>query len=191
MKYFLDIKLIPNDETPLNFLMSTFYSQLHRELVNLEYSKIGISFPKYSNQEGVTPSLGGRVRFHSDYQELLITLKSAAFLKRFRELLQMGEVSLAPAGSKWISVRRVQPRSSSERLKRRFKKRFPEMKKEEIESRFSHFSEQRTDLPFLRVNSGSTKQQFLFFIKQEEVGASSQGEFNAYGFSSSATLPYF
>lgn len=58
MKYYLELKLLPDDDISAHFLLAKVYTQLHiafAEIKNAEHKiNIGVSFPQYRfNQEKV------------------------------------------------------------------------------------------------------------------------------------------
>ena len=52
-------------------------------------------------------------------------------------------------------------------------------------------AERRLALPYLRIKSSSSDQQFLLFIQQRPEVHQQTGDFNSYGLSSTATIPWF
>ena len=63
---------------------------------------------------------------------------------------------------------------------------------EEKEAHIKNSIAIRTDLPFFKLKSASTAQEFLLFIDRTQTKAPDESGFNAYGLSSStATVPMF
>ena len=169
MDHYLDIRLLPDPEFPAPILMNALFAKLHRALVAQSTTDIGISFP------GATPShLGGVMRLHG----------SAA-------RLDIGAISPVPDAAGHCQVRRVQSKSSAERLRRRYLKRHPEVDEETAAQQIPNEAERRLALPYLRIKSSSSDQQFLLFIQQRPEVHQQTGDFNSYGLSSTATIPWF
>jgi len=186
MRDYLDIKLLPDPEFSQSMLMNALYAKLHRALVNLKNTDMGISFPFYDEAK---PCLGGRLRLHGS-EEILNKLMQQPWLNGMRDHVRVGSVLPVPETSELIQVKRVQAKSNVERLRRRRMKRH-QLTEAEVKEILPDGTEERLKLPFLTVKSYSTAQTFRFFIKQTRVSEGQIGQFNAYGFSLSATLPYF
>ncbi len=173
MDHYLDIRLLPDPEFPAPILMNALFAKLHRALVAQSTTDIGISFP------GATPShLGGVMRLHG----------SAA---RLDTHMDIGAISPVPDAAGHCQVRRVQSKSSAERLRRRYLKRHPEVDEETAAQQIPNEAERRLALPYLRIKSSSSDQQFLLFIQQRPEVHQQTGDFNSYGLSSTATIPWF
>jgi CRISPR-associated endonuclease Csy4 len=88
-------------------------------------------------------------------------------------------------------VRRVQAQSSADRIRRRQMKRHG-WTEEEARARIADSVEQQLALPYLTLRSQSTGQHFRLFIDHLPCQpAPVAGPFNAYGLSSTATIPWF
>ena len=115
MDYYLDIQLHPDPEFSQPQLMSALFSKLHRALVNLKSQDLGVSFPKVRPTQ---PSLGDRLRVHGTALALQ-NLMSMAWLNGIRDHIKVTEISPVPEETMFLVVRRVQTKSSPERLRRR------------------------------------------------------------------------
>jgi CRISPR-associated endonuclease Csy4 len=89
-----------------------------------------------------------------------------------------------------VRVRRVQVDSNPERIRRRQIRRHG-WSEEEARRRVPDSARRKTTLPFLICESGSTGHRFRLFIEHKVVDDVAGGAFNAYGLSSTATLPLF
>ena len=185
MDHYLDIKLLPDPEFTEPTLMNALFSKLHRILVQLSSSDIGASFPGIGAQH-----LGGVLRLHGS-KAALETLMQQAWLRGMRDHLDVSDMLPVPSHARPCRVKRVQVRSNVDRLRRRYQKRHPDQQREAIAKLIPDSVEQRLDLPFLRLKSQSTGQDFPLFIQQQTCDGHEPGSFNAYGFSRTATLPLF
>lgn len=185
MDHYLDIALLPDPEFPAPILMNALFSKLHRVLVQLENTEVGISFPKLGAN-----SLGTCLRLHGP-QAALSHLMGQPWLKGMRDHIEVSAVSPIPASTKHCRIKRVQSKSSVERLRRRYLQRHPETDPDQLVTLIPDSVEKKLSLPYLRLRSLSSGQDFLLFIRQSEEVESSSGTFNTYGLSSSATLPLF
>lgn len=187
MDHYQDIKILPDPEFSPPLLMGALYNKLHRALVELNATNIGVSFPEYS----VKPKNMGRIlRLHGS-ESSLSELFKLEWLKGMRDHTEITGILTVPAGTGHQRVIRRQFKTNVERLRRRRMKRKNESYNEVCEA-IPDNVERKPNLPFITVRSGSTGQSFSLFIEQLKVEHSCQdGEFNSYGLSQTATLPAF
>lgn len=185
MDYYLDIIVKPGLEYSDNTIMNHLYASLHKTLFDYGNKKIGCSFPQVANL-----GLGSCLRLHGS-QTALEDLMAVKWLKKFEDYVQLKPLAKVPEKVAYRVVRRVQVKSSPERLLRRSIKK-GKLSLEEAEQRLQSMHAKTTKLPYLRVKSTSTGQYFrLFVIHDEIMQKPAEGEFNHYGFSQTATIPWF
>lgn len=188
MDSYLDFRLLPDPEFPAPLLMNALFSKLHRALVQMDSRAIGVSFPLMQQQK---PSLGQCLRLHGSAGNLE-RLMEANWLAGMRDHLADTELSSVPDNVRHRRIRRVQPKSNVERLRRRYARRHPGVSQSELAALIPDSVEKRVNLPFLRLKSGSNGHEFCLFLEhlplQEEPV---EGQFNSYGLSSRATVPWF
>jgi len=188
MDHYLEIRLLPDPEFPVTVLMNALFSKLHRGLVELETSRIGVSFP---DVERVERGLGELLRLHGDAGELerLMTLP---WLTGMHDHTRVGR--LRPVPERILGyrvVRRVQAKSSPERLRRRWMRR-KGLSAEEARKAIPDDVAERLDLPFVTLTSRSTGQRFRLFIEHRPLQENPvPGSFSSYGLSRIATVPWF
>lgn len=186
MDHYIEINILPDPEFSPSLLMNALHSKLHRALVLLDCKDIGLSFPDYSEK----PSrLGDRIRLHGN-QQRLTELMAMNWLTGMRDHIRVGEVSGTPETVRAIIVRRVQVKSNAARIRRRQIRRHG-FSEEEALQRIPDSMEKRLHLPFLTLRSHSSEQVFRLFIQQVQATLSVGGNFNSYGLSGEATVPYF
>lgn len=184
MDHYLDIRVLPDPEFVETVLMNALFSKLHRGLVAVGEGRIGISFPKAQKQ------LGDVVRLHGP-AAALETMMANGWMKGLRDYTQISNIQAVPEVCQHRRVKRVQAKSSSERLRRRSIKN-GKVSAEEAAERIPLSSEKRLNLPFLELKSQSTGQAFKLFVQQSEPhDEPSEGRFSSYGLSSTATVPSF
>jgi len=166
--------------------MNALFSKLHRCLVRLDEHSIAVSFPEFKN---TPPTLGGLLRLHSS-KEGFGRLQDQPWLHGMRDHVRIGEVKEVPMVVDYRRVRRVQSKSNPERIRRRQMKRHG-WTAEEALAKIPDNSARRLSLPFLQLDSKSSGRRFLLFLEHAEASEAIQGTFNAYGLSSSATVPWF
>lgn len=185
MDHYLKIQLLPDPEFPIPVLMNALFAKLHRTLVQLQSKEIGVSFPAISRN-----SLGEKLRLHGSASSLE-QLMAQNWLKGMYDHIEATNICPIPEQTRYCQVKRVQAKSSAERLRRRYQNRHPDIPESKLTKLIPDKVEQTLNLPYVRLKSLSTGQEFLLFIHQAEVSEHRPGVFNTYGLSNSATLPWF
>lgn len=187
MDHYLEIQLQPDPDFVPAMLMNALFSKLHRALVENPQLAVAVSFPEYS----LSPlGLGSCLRLHGKQQDLK-SLQDTSWLIGMRDHVTCQEIQAAPSNAKQILVKRVQSKSNIERLIRRNAKR-KNISEEEARRNYQATEPKTLRLPFVNLNSQSSGQKFSLFIKQSKPHTKPQaGEFNRYGLSQTATVPWF
>jgi CRISPR-associated endonuclease Csy4 len=185
MTYYIEIKILPDPEFSLALLMNALYNKLHRALTKLNADDIGISFPRYDQK---AMRLGDLIRLHgsSDRLEALVT---SGWLTGMNDHVKVGTINQTPLHTKQVAYRRIQTKSSTERLIKRRMKRH-NLNLEEATELYLNSKPKPLHFPYINLKSQSTGQIFKLFILQEEQENSS-GLFNTYGLSKGGTVPLF
>lgn len=188
MDHYQDIQIRPDPEFPAPMLMNALFAKLHRALVQLQSNNIGVSFPKVNYG---APHLGDRLRLHGSV-DALQALQGINWLSGMRDHIETQEIASIPANTQHRRIKRVQVKSSAERLRRRYIKRHAGTSAIEAAELIPDAAEKRVILPFLQLNSESTGQRYYLFIEHQPLQATPvPGEFNAHGLSHQATVPWF
>lgn len=184
MRYYQDIIILPDPEITDEVLMAALFAQLHLKLNQAGEGRIGISFPAV----GLTP--GNRLRLHGTEDDLK-KLASVRWYNSLKEYIFCKSIRPVPEGCRYRTVRRVQYKSSAERLRRRSVRK-GWLTLEEAEQKISVLNQKRGKLPFLPMKSRSNGHTWLLFFEhgplQEKPVA---GTFSSYGLSTEATIPWF
>jgi CRISPR-associated endonuclease Csy4 len=155
MDHYVDIEVQPDPEFPANQLMSALYAKLHRALVAQGCNRIGASFPTV----GVgAPHLGTCLRLHGDLAALS-TLLASDWLTGMRDHVALTIPIRVPGGAQYRIVKRVQVKSSPERLRRRLMRR-QDLNEQEALKRLPDESAHFTNLPFVQLRSTSSLSDF-------------------------------
>lgn len=186
MDRYMDLRILPDPEFPTQQLMNALFTKLHRCLVRLSTSDVGVSFPEVDEQ---APHLGRVLRIHGS-DDSFARLMAEPWLVGMRDHIHIDPVSPVPDSVGYRRVRRVQAKSSPERIRRRQMKRH-HWTEAEARSRIPDDIRRTVNLPHLRLESGSTKHRFLLFLLHEPADVPVNGAFNSYGLSGSATVPWF
>lgn len=187
MTHYLNLHLRTEHDIAHHALLSRVYQHLHRGLQGELAGKIGVSFPNHRG--GKAPFLGEKIRLHGTPAHLEEI--KAHFHLGFRDYIRWDDLAAVPDGCQFRQVRRVQVKSSIPRLVRRYARRH-QLSYEEALKNYQNRREERLDLPYIQLQSGSTGQQFLLFIEHgplEDVPR--KGSFSSYGLSSGASVPWF
>jgi|SRR5690625_3934476 len=187
MDYYLDLVILPDAELSQNTIMNVIGTRLHQFLVLEKGVKIGSSFPGYSLKPR---TLGPVIRLHGIEGDLE-KIVASRWLNVLRDYVRFDLIEKKPNDCQYIDVRRVQAKSSIHRLARRYSRRHGVNIIEALE-RYKNIEEERLKYPFLNLNSKSTGQRYNLFIKQSTPHSQKkEGEFNSFGLSSTASLPWF
>ena len=187
MDHYLDIVVRPAPELAAHQVMSALYERLHRALVGAASAHIGVSFPDVA---GKPQSLGTRLRLHATLPALA-RFTAPDWLAGVRDHVSVGAALPVPPETRHRNVRRVQAKSSPERLRRRLMRRH-DIDAAEASRRIPDAAAESLALPFVQLGSASTGCTFRLFIDHQPIQpAAVAGDFNAYGLSQQATVPWF
>ena len=187
MAHYLDIQLRPDPEISPCHLLAALYAKLHRALARLGSDRIGVSFP---GQCESAYRLGDRLRLFGPMDDLA-QLMVLDWLSGIRDHVNLGKAAPVPPNALYRTLHRVQAKSSPDRLRRRQMKRHGLTEAQAYEQ-LPDGVEERLHLPFVQLTSASTGQTFRLFLRlSEPQPIEVDGLFNAYGLSTSATIPWF
>lgn len=204
MNYYLELKLLPDDEISINFLWSKIYKQLHLALAGLKDEnskvKIGFSFPDYRfDPKKKKGFIGEKLRIFSLSEQELIQLDVPKWLSRYLDYVHITSVKpvLSEKVTGYALYKRRQVKSSAERLARHDERkgRFS------YENALAHYGQfvKTTDLPYINMLSDSTsedlplsqKHAFKIFVEKQPATKSDNQVFSTYGLSSESSVPEF
>ncbi len=184
MNYYIDIRVLPSSEFSDCILMNELFSRLHKVLVEFGNGEVGVSFPK------VNKTLGDLLRLHGR-QPVLQQLMATPWIGGLKDYIAVSGVNPIPENVSHRAVKRIQSKSSAERLIRRSVRK-GWLTDEEAALKISDKSEKKLSLPYIRMKSHSTGQSFLLFVEHGPILSSPiTGAFTAYGLSAHATIPWF
>lgn len=186
MSHYIEFRILPDPEFPASIIMNLLYNKLHKALVQTGCIDIGVSFPDFDNKRN---RLGEKLRLHGSdvhLKNLIDNLTLSALLDHLR----VGAVQEVPKRVGFVTVKRVQCKSSAERMRRRLIKRC-QLSDEDALNRISDSVQKQSTLPYVRLKSDSTGQSFRLFIDQQIAENPVTGTFNAYALSNGVTVPMF
>lgn len=189
MNHYIDIRLRADPDFSPAMLMGALYGKLHRALFDLEANDIGVSFPDHkTGVRARTP--GDRLRIHGE-RARLDQLMALPWLRGVGELVDCSEISAVPSKVEHRTVRRRQFNTGSPSRAKRYARRH-DMAQSEAQELLRVPAERRIALPFIQVGSRSSGERFAMFIEHGQLqGQPTTGQFNHYGLSREATIPWF
>lgn len=184
MDYYIDIKVLPDQEFSPSLLMDALFAKLHRALAGVGNGEIGVSFPQAQK------TLADKLRLHGS-SSALRRLMGINWLKGLTDYTSVTAITPTPDKCQYRVVERVQAKSSVERLYRRSVKK-GWLTGEEADTRMRASKEQHLKHPYVQLKSHSSGQSFRLFIQQGKLlGSPQAGNFSNYGLSGDATIPWF
>ncbi len=183
MDHYINITLKPDAEMPENVLLNKVYTKLHKALFDLNANNIGISFPAFK------VLLGGKIRLHGS-AESLDKLQALNWLGGLSGYCVLTNTQKIPADVQHRNISRIQSNMTQAKLNRLIKRGTiaPEQLREYKAKMFS----KGLDNPYLELESGSNGHKHRRYI---QFGALSsipvEGQFDNFGLSKTATVPWF
>ena len=188
--HYIDITLLPDPEFSHAHLLGALMAKLHRALVQLKARDVGVSFPQHVNDPPGKRTLGAVLRLHGT-QPALAGLMEQAWLKGMRDHVQVLALAPVPVDAPHRVVLRRQFKTNAERLRRRRMARKGETA-EQAAIAIPDAVERKPNLPFAQLRSSSTGQPFCLFVAHGALQPNAvSGDFNAYGLSLGASVPWF
>ena len=183
MDHYIDVKIKPDAEMQENLLLNSLYSKLHKALHDLKSHDIGVSFPEYHVK------LGKLLRIHG-HANTLKALQQTNWIAGLSGYCDISQISLIPEVKGYRTVSRVRTTMSASKL-RRLKKRNT-MSTSDIKNYKAKMFAQSLDNPYLELTSSCNGQKYRRYIKFGELVDQPQaGQFDYFGLSKTATIPWF
>jgi CRISPR-associated endonuclease Csy4 len=185
MDYYFEVKILAIPEISSSHIMNSLFDALHLALVRLRYRDVGVSFPEVNGKD-----LGACLRIHGT-EESLRNLLVDDWWRGMHDYIEILPVGRVPHDAKFKKVQRVQTKSSPERLRRRLERR-QGIPPEEAKKKIPDSVAKKLDLPYLKISSKSSGQNFRLFIRHGPTMEKVQvGSFNSYGLSMGGSIPWF
>ena len=185
--HYIDVRLLPDPEFSQTFLLGALYSKLHRALVQIGATGVGVSFPQYCLQPR---GLGHVLRLHGSETDLE-ALSSTSWLRGMHDHVVASDAFAVPPVVEYRRLERRQYKTNAERLRRRRMRRKGEAY-DQAAAAVPDSVERQPELPYVQMRSRSTGQTFcLFLLLGDPEPQAVDGIFNSYGLSRIATVPWF
>jgi len=182
MDYYIEIKILPDPEFPATTLMNALFNKLHKALFDLQSKSIGVSFPDYGK------TLGQRLRLHGTQQNLN-ELANQTWIGRMRDYCQSSTVLAVPQGVKHRTVCRRQDNMSEANLRRLIVR--GSIDPAEVETYKNKMVEQYQKGPYLELQSSKGGRYRRYIVLGDLLDKEVTGQFNQFGLSKTATVPWF
>jgi CRISPR-associated endonuclease Csy4 len=194
MKHYIEITLLPNPDINLFGLWSKVFQQIHLGLVEAQDDQgripIGVSFPEYVTGEKYSV-LGGKLRLLANDEVTLSRFNASQWLSRLSDYVHCTGIRPVPEKLTGYAIyQREQPKTSNERLARRYAKRH-NVDYDTALLRYSTMTHKTIATPFIRLKSLSGDQEFCLWIKKTVVSELSGTTFSSYGLSAASSVPEF
>lgn len=203
MKYYLEIKFLPDDDISIHFLWSKVYKQLHLAFASVKNAdnqvNVGLSFPQYRYDSKTGKGfVGEKLRLFALSEAELKQLNLDKWLSRYVDYVHISSIKNVP-DEKIIGhaiYKRKQVKTNAQRLARHRIKR-GDISFDEALARYSNVVT-TTNLPYVQVLSDSSpatdeslKNHFKLFIEKQSAEKSETQVFSTYGLSSVSSVPEF
>jgi len=183
MDNYIDIQIQPDAEMRENVLMNKVYTKLHKALFDLKSTSIGISFPEYK------VLLGHKIRLHGN-PSMLNDLQGLNWLGGLSGYCQLSEILPVPQNAQYRVISRKQSTMTNAKLNRLIKR--GTISKENIKAYKAKMFTKGLDNPYFELDSTSNEQLHRRYIQFSEVLSEPvKGEFDHFGLSKTATVPWF
>ncbi|MDO5687355.1 MAG: type I-F CRISPR-associated endoribonuclease Cas6/Csy4 [Neisseria sp.] len=186
LTHYIELKAIPQSDITQNQVISHLMQQLHRILPQFA-GRIGAGFPGYGQMRG----MGGIIRLfgnQTDCNALFAQLHTIGIA----EYALIDPIKMVPERiNAHIRYARLHPKDGS--AIRRAQKRLQAQGKwnEDVYKNILNKWSPAQKLPHIHMNSRSTGQRFILWIKGQTLPHQQTGLFSAYGLSQQATIPNF
>ncbi|KAA8733231.1 type I-F CRISPR-associated endoribonuclease Cas6/Csy4 [Acinetobacter qingfengensis] len=201
MQYYIELTLLPNEDTSAYFLWSKVYTQLHIAFVEHidEQEKIpfGVSFPQYRMNKRKQLSLGTKIRIFANSENELQQLHLEKWLERLMDYVHIKTPSKVPQDIKgYAFYYRVNPKMGlDERIAHQAQRH--NISLDEARQYFKEYVEQPIVEPYVSLKSLSAKRkenidrEYRLYIGKSPADEARDGKFGTYGLSRTATVPEF
>lgn len=183
MDYYVDILIKPDSEMRLNVLLNTLYTKLHKVLYDLASTNVGVSFPKYN------VTLGNVFRIHGE-KAVLQELLGFVMTGSLQNLYEVNPIKPVPIASKFRTISRKQITMSQSKMRRLFKR--GSITEDDIKQYRAKMFSKGLDNPYFELVSESNGHRYRRYIEFGELlDRPTSGNFDQFGLSKTATVPWF
>ena len=183
MKHYVDIVIKPDDEMRENILLNNVYAKLHKALFTLKTTEIAVSFPKYK------VLLGDVIRLHGS-ESKLSELYNTNWLGGLSGYCLVSPIQIVPDDVSYRIISRIQANMTEAKLRRLIKR--DSISETEIKQYRAKMFGMGLDNPYFELQSSSNGHKHRRYIQFGELREEAvKGEFDYFGLSRVATVPWF
>ncbi len=184
MDYYINLLLSADEEVPIYFIRNKTFTKLHKALHDQKQTSIGISFPNYKIK------LGDVIRLHGD-KASLETLQQTNWLGGLSGYCEVTDILPVPEKVEaYRTVSRIRQNKTNAKLNRLTKRN--EMSDDDVKSYKAKMFAESLDNPYLELVSTSNGHKHRRYLQFGEIVDSPiVGEFDTFGLSKTATVPWF
>jgi CRISPR-associated endonuclease Csy4 len=184
MNFYLDININPHLDIHSNKAMGFLFQNVHKSIVALGIGKIAISFPKAGQY-----SVGSILRLHGSEHDLSLFVTND-FLIRIKPYSFLSNVKAIPNEVLFKKISRIRSNMSKSKLNRLLRR--GTITADKISGYMDKMLKNSLNNSYIDLYSESTNRTFRMFFQFSEILSNpSEGEFDSYGLSDEATIPWF
>jgi CRISPR-associated endonuclease Csy4 len=183
MDNYLDIKLQPDAEMPVNRLLNLVFTKFHKSLWDIKSTGVGISFPNYK------VTLGNILRLHASEDDLAI-FQSKTWLGSMAGYCTVSDVMPVPKSVQYRTVSRKQSNMSQSKFNRLIRR--GSITEAEAKAYKAKMFAKGLNEAYLELVSGSNGLKHRRYIQFGDLLEKPiLGQFDQFGLSKTATVPWF
>lgn len=183
MDHYINIQINPDAEMRENLLLNKIYTKFHKALYMLKATNIGVSFPNYKI------ILGCVIRIHAS-QVKLTELQNTNWLGGLVGYFDVSEIKQIPDDAKHRKISRLQSNMTAAKLRRLIKR--GSISTEDTKKYRAKMFAQGLDNLYLELESTSNGHKHRRYIQFGEISSQPvEGDFDHFGLSKTATVPWF
>ncbi|RLA40015.1 MAG: type I-F CRISPR-associated endoribonuclease Cas6/Csy4 [Gammaproteobacteria bacterium] len=183
MNHYVDIVIKSDAEMRENLLLNKVYTKFHKVLCDQKSTGVGVSFPRYKIM------LGDVIRLHGT-ETKLAELQALDWLGGLKGYCTISSIQAIPENVTYRNISRIQSNMTEAKLRRLIKR--GSITQEETKAYKAKMFQQGMDNPYLELESGSNGHKHRRYLQFGELSLQSvKGEFDQFGLSKTATVPWF
>lgn len=183
MDYYVDIKVRPDEEMRQNVLLNKVYSKLHKALFSMNSTEIGVSFPQYN------VLLGKIIRLHGT-NDKLTELQATDWLGGLKDYCEVSTIQNLPANTQYRTISRIQSNMTEAKLRRLIQR--GSISTEEAKTYKAKMFQKGLDNAYLELESTSNGHKHRRYLQFSDlISEPVIGQFDHFGLSKTATVPWF
>lgn len=192
MKFYTELTLIPDADTPTHYLWKNVMQTIHIGIVETrlqtEKIPIGISFPHYNLKKF---TIGNKMRLFAQTEDTLKTFDLNTRVDRLSDYVHVTSIKPVPdriAG--YSTFYKVHKKTYKDILVRRRSRRH-NISIEQAYKDYENFVPQVVNLPYINMKSCSIGVKYRLYIEKKDMPEPCYEGFTTYGLSRISTVPIF